>query len=139
MSDYPEWDKNDAWLPLFKQLMRKIGESYRAASLSPSIGIQATWGPNVTPSWNFVTNPGADVLALCEQLKTHHQSLYPTHKIRIDAGTNITPISGLNINRIPMGAAPGTQWPDLPDPHPLPPTCIPCIVPPQTARSMTYA
>lgn len=138
MSQYPEWDKNDAWFPTFKQLVRRIGETYRAISLSPSMGFKVTYGPGATPGWNFVTNPGAEVLALCEQLKGFHQSLYPTHQIRIDAGTNI--VAGpLNINRVPMGAAPGTTWPDLPDPHQLPPTCIPCIVPPQTAREITYA
>lgn len=137
MTDAHKIAANVAWLAGVKPLMRAIRDKYRAYASSPESNTRLTWGTSVTPGFNFVVNPGLEVVDLYYQLVAFHTSLYPGQKIYVEGGTNIVAIPGMNINKIPAAAAPGTQWPDLPDPYQLPVNCIPCIVPPQTARSIT--
>lgn len=131
-------EKNAAWLPTVKSLMRKIAADYNVSSQTPNMGYKLRYGPTITTSLALPVQPSQNVVTWFYQLVAFHQSTNPTHGVTLIGATNFTPTPGRTIYYHPLGniafAAPEPSPYDEPPIVQPPPSCIPCIEPIYIAR-----
>lgn len=142
MSDQDIISANAAWLNYVKQRAWKIAWDYRSTSSTPGMRFRFRWGPSVVQSLNLPVQPSQAVIGWWSEIISYHKTTFPTHNLALDGSTEIQIETGKTIYVPPNGMAFAAPLPspyDLPKPDELPVQCIPCIVPPQTARNLVIA
>jgi len=129
-------EKNAAWLPTVKSLMRKIAADYE--SRAPGITYKLRYGPSITTSLALPVQPSNNVVTWFYELVAFHQTKQPSHGVMLLGAYNITPQPGRTIYFHPLGniqfATPEPSPYDEPPIVQPPPSCIPCIEPIYIAR-----
>lgn len=139
MTDQEIIAQNTAWLNYIKPRLRKIAWDYRATSQTPGMKFKFRYGPGESQALNLPVQPSALVVAWWNEITAYHRTTFPTHNLSLWGSTEYQVESGKTIYVPPTGvvyAAPEPGPYDLPKPDELPIQCIPCIVPPQTARQL---
>ena len=131
-------EKNAAYLPTVKRLMRKIAADYNASSQTPNMKYRLTYGATVQTALQLPVQPSQNVVTWFYELVDFHRTFSPNHGVQLMAATNITPTPGRTIFYHPLGniqfAAPEPSPYDEPPIVQPPPSCIPCISPIDIAR-----
>lgn len=139
MTDAEIIAQNAAWLTYLRSRLWKIAWDFRVTSQTPGMRFKLRWGTSETDGLNLPQPPSASVVTWWSEITAYHKTLFPTHKLSLTGATIYTPESGKTVFIPPTGmvyAAPLPGPYDLPKPDELPIQCIPCIVPPQTARQL---
>ena len=140
MTDAEIIAQNSAWLGYIRGRLWKITWDYRATSQTPGMRFKFRWGTSETDGLNLPVQPSASVVAWWSEISSYHKTLFPTHKLSLTGATIYQADPGKTIYIPPSGMAYAAPIPspyDLPKPDDLPIQCIPCIIPPQTARELT--
>ena len=118
--------------------LRAILGDYRITTGIADLRMRMEYGPDKSNSFHPVIRPdGTKVLPsqFCKDqftaLRAFHTSKYFDHKVTLRFGTDLELIQARTFYMPPVNPG-GAPLPspspyDLPDPHPLPPQCIPCI------------
>lgn len=140
MSDQDIINQNTAWLNYVKSRLWKIAWDYRASSQTPGMKFRLRWGPSEPQALDLPTQPTALVVGWWNEITSYHKTAFPTHNLHLLGSTEYQAEAGKTVYIPPAGMAFAAPLPspyDLPKPDELPVQCIPCIIPPMTARQFT--